>query len=76
MHIGKALVGSIVDKEKIGTAYGFLNSVTSMFTILASVIGGLLWSFVAPGATFIFGAVCAIISLFFFVGIGIKPRNV
>jgi MFS family permease len=67
--IGKALIGSIVSPEKIGTGYGVINSVSGIFTVLASVIGGLLWSFVAPEATFIFGAVCALLSLFFFLQI-------
>lgn len=71
--IGKALIGSIVTPEKIGTGYGVVNSVSGIFTVLASVIGGALWSFVSPEATFIFGAVCAFLSLFFFLQIRIKP---
>jgi MFS family permease len=70
--IGKALVGSIVSPDKIGTGYGVINSVSGIFTVLASVVGGALWTFINPEATFIFGAVCALLSLFFFLRMRIK----
>ncbi len=72
--VSKAMVGSLIDKERAGIAYGVLNTVTSIFTLAASVIGGLLWSFVAPAATFYFAVVCAIISIFIFMNIKTKKR--
>jgi len=67
--VSKAMVGSLIDKREAGTAYGVLNTVTSVFTLLASIIGGLLWSFVAPQTTFLFAVVCALISLVIFASI-------
>jgi len=64
--VSKALIGRLITKEKAGTAYGVFYTITSIFTLLASVIGGLLWSVISPSATFIFAAVCATLSLFIF----------
>lgn len=70
--ISKAFIGQLVEKEVAGTAYGTLNAVVSFFTVLASVVGGFLWSVVNPSATFIFAAVCAFLSLFVFASLKTK----
>lgn len=62
--VAKAWVGSLVKKEKSGTAYGMFYMVTSIFMLIASVLGGLLWSLISPSATFIFATICVFISLF------------
>jgi MFS family permease len=67
--VSKAMVGSLIPKEQAGTVYGVLNTVTSVFTLAASVIGGFLWSAVSPSATFIFAVACALLSLIIFVSI-------
>lgn len=64
--VSKAFVGKLVPKETAGAAYGVLTTVTSIFTLLASVIGGLLWTFVNPSATFYFAVICSVLSLFVF----------
>jgi MFS family permease len=70
--VSKAMVGSLVGEERAGTAYGVLYTITSGFTLLASVIGGFLWSLVAPSATFYFAVICAAISIPIFLLI--KPK--
>lgn len=64
--IAKAIIGSLVQKERAGTAYGVFYTVSSIATLCASVIAGLLWSVVNPSSTFLFAVICAIISLFVF----------
>lgn len=64
--ISKALVGSFISKEEGGMAFGVLQTVTSVFTLLASVIGGFLWSFFSPSVTFLFGASCASLAFLLF----------
>lgn len=64
--VSAALVGSMAEKGQAGTVYGIMTTTTSIFTLLASVIGGLLWSAISPEATFLFAAVCAVASLFIF----------
>ena len=70
--VSKAMVGSLVGEEHAGTAYGVLNTITSGFTLLASVIGGFLWSLVAPSATFYFAVICAAASIPIFLMV--KPK--
>ncbi len=64
--VSKALVGQYVDKKDSGAIYGLLQTVTSIGLLLASVIGGLLWSVVGPRATFAFGAGAAGLALLVF----------
>jgi MFS family permease len=64
--IAKALVGSFVTQEQAGTAYGLIQTVMGLFTLLASVIGGFIWSLISPSATFYFGALCAALAFVFF----------
>ena len=66
------MVGALVGEEHSGTAYGVLYTITSGFTLLASVIGGFLWSLVAPSATFYFAVICAAISIPIFLLV--KPK--
>lgn len=72
--VSKAFVGSLVSPEIAGTAYGVLTTVTSLFTVLASVVGGILWSLVNPSSTFLFAAICAVASLFVFLSVKKKTN--
>jgi len=65
--VSKALVGTLIDKREAGTAYGLMQTVMSICTLLASVIGGFLWSIVRPEATFIFSAICALAASVLFI---------
>lgn len=65
--ISKAIIGELTTPEKAGTAYGVFYTITSIATLFASIIGGLLWSFVSPSETFLFASACAIFSLFFLI---------
>jgi MFS family permease len=67
--VAKAWIGKMIDKERAGTAYGTVYTVTSLFTVFASIIGGLLWSLYTPSFTFIFAAICSVISLFVFLSL-------
>ena len=65
--VSKALVGQFIDKKEAGGVYGLLQTITSIGILLASIIGGLLWTTLGPSATFYFGAACAALSLLVFV---------
>ena len=45
-----------------GTAFGIFNLVSGVALLLASVIAGLLWQLIGPAATFIAGAIFAVIA--------------
>ena len=41
--ISKAIISNMADKTETATAIGFYNSMTSIFTLVASTAAGLLW---------------------------------
>ena len=62
--VSRALVGSyVVDQREAAGIYGLMQTVVSVGLVLASVIGGVLWSTVGAWATFAFGAGCAVAAL-------------
>ena len=71
----KALVGSLIDKGEAATAYGSMQTVTGLGALAASLIGGLLWTAISPAATFIFGAVCALLSLAVFIKLDLRGHS-
>ena len=70
--IAKAIAGSLVQKEESGTAFGLMQTVIGLSTLLASIIGGFLWSLVSPESTFYFGAVCAA-AAFVYLAVNFRP---
>jgi MFS family permease len=62
--VSRALVGSFVtDQNEAAGIYGLTQTVVSVGLVLASIIGGVLWSTVGAWATFAFAAGCAISAL-------------
>ena len=57
--VSKALVVDLVSKEDRGAALGLQAAVTGVSALPASVIAGLLWQRVSPGAAFTYGAITA-----------------
>jgi MFS family permease len=58
----KALVADLVPAELRGTAYGTYNATLGLIDLPASVIAGLLWQGIGPGAPFFFGAGLALLA--------------
>jgi len=65
--VGKAYISNLVPQEKTGTAFGVYQTIIGLCTFFASLIAGLLWTYIGVSAPFIFGSVMAIISAFLFV---------
>jgi MFS family permease len=57
-----ALVADHSPTHLRGTAFGVFNLVAGVATILASGVAGALWTFAGPAATFVAGAVMAILA--------------
>lgn len=57
--IGKALVAQLIPAAVRGTAYGWLNGVTGLVALPASVLMGAVWQWAGPGAGFGLGAALA-----------------
>ena len=70
--VGKAYISNLVPQEKAGTAFGIYQTIIGLCTFLASLIAGLLWTYIGVSAPFIFGSIMAAISAFLFVILGKK----
>lgn len=69
--IGKAYIANLVSEEVFGTAFGIYQTVIGVVTFFASVIAGLLWTYVSVSTPFIFGSIMAAIAgLLFFLLVG------
>jgi hypothetical protein len=45
-----------VEERRLGTAFGFLSGINGVADLASSVTAGVLWTFVGPMATLVFGA--------------------
>ena len=61
--VGKALIVDHAPPERRGRALGILHLGTGITTIASSVVAGVLWDRVGPGAPFWFGAAGAAVAL-------------
>jgi MFS family permease len=65
--ISKAWITNISKKDDSATAIGFFTGFSSIFTMLASVIAGFLWSTFSPPVTFAVSALGAILVAFYLI---------
>jgi MFS family permease len=72
--VGRALVADLAPTDLRATGYGVVNAVVGVLVLPASIIAGLLWDRLAPGAPFWFGAACAAVALALLV-VGVRPRR-
>jgi MFS family permease len=71
--VSRALVGSfITDQNEAAGIYGLLQTVISIGLVLASIIGGVLWSVVGAWATFSFASGCALAALVVFLSTNVR----
>lgn len=63
--ISKALITNLCKKEDTATAVGFYNSFLSVFTLLASSIGGFLWYLTSAKTMFIVSGIGAFLAFLF-----------
>jgi len=72
--VGKAYISNLVPQEKTGTAFGVYQTTIGLCTFFASLIAGLLWTYVGISAPFIFGSIMALISASLFIILGKKIK--
>lgn len=65
--VSKALVTDIVPSERRGTALGLYHTAVGIVTFAASFIAGLLWTYIGPAATFVYGGVMALLAALIFL---------
>jgi MFS family permease len=54
--VESSLTSSLVQEERLGTAFGFLNGINGAGDLASSVVAGVLWTLVSPAAAMWFGA--------------------
>jgi MFS family permease len=75
--ISKAWITNIVPKNQVATALGFLTSITSICSLLASSIAGFLWIGVGPSTPFLVSAVGTLLVVFYLVVVfRMTPKSV
>jgi len=66
--VSRALVGSfVVDRTQAAGIFGLLQMVLSIGLVVASIVGGVLWSTLGAWATFAFATLCAVAALVLFI---------
>lgn len=65
--VSKALIAEFIPKGKEGTAYGINQTILSITTVFASVIGGFLWTLFGSKYTFLFGSICSVLALILYL---------
>ena len=65
--VGKAYISNLVPLEKIGTSFGAYQTTIGLCTFFASLIAGILWTYIGVMAPFLFGSIMAAISALLFV---------
>ncbi len=72
--ISKAWITKVCKKEETGTAIGFFSGFSSILTLAASSLTGLIWVTVSPVVAFMVSGVVAVIVMFYFLII-VKERT-
>jgi len=65
--VSKALVTDMAGPENRGTALGLYHTAVGLVTFAASLIAGLLWTYVGPSAPFIYGGLTALSAALLFI---------
>lgn len=67
--VSKAYVSEFIDKKESGTYFGAYYTLNAIGTFLASFVGGLLWHYINPHATFFYGSFMAFFALVLFIAL-------
>ncbi len=65
--VSKAYISEFITKKESGTFFGAYYTLTAIGTLLASVVGGLLWSAFSPSITFFYGSAMAFLAFMILV---------
>jgi len=74
--VSKSYVADFITAKESGTFFGLFYTLTGVGNVLASVIGGLLWNWLAPSSTFLFGAVMAVLAAIILLWANASARRV
>jgi MFS family permease len=72
--VSKAYISNIAPQDKVATAIGLYYTVTGVAVLLASLVGGWLWSSFGAPATFYYGSITALLASILFVGLSFQKQ--
>ena len=73
--IGRSLTAKLVDSDLLATGQGFLQTAVGVSSLLAGLIGGLLWTKLGAFWAFAYGATFAALGLIIFLVINFLPKR-
>ncbi|MDO8886231.1 MFS transporter [Candidatus Oleimmundimicrobium sp.] len=65
--VSRALVTDMAGPENKGTALGLYHTAVGLVTFAASLIAGLLWTYINPSAPFIYGGLTSLLAAILFI---------
>lgn len=65
--VERALAARLVDEESLAMGQGMLNAAVGISALLAGGIGGLLWTYIGPQATFVYAATLSFVGSVLFI---------
>lgn len=76
--VGKAYISNLVSPKNAGTAFGVYQAGVGLCAFFASLVAGILWTYIGVRAPFIFGSAMSAISALLFVVLEkkIKPAKI
>jgi MFS family permease len=60
--VQRAYVADLIGKDVRGTAYGIFHTIIGVAALPASLVAGLLWEYISPSATFLYGSGMALLA--------------
>lgn len=60
--VSKSYLSEFIDKKESGSYFGAYYALTAIGTFLASLVGGFLWYYINPHATFLYGSLMAFLA--------------
>ena len=65
--VSKAYIAEFITQEESGTYFGAYYTLTAGGNLLASLVGGLLWTFFNPSVTFLYGSALSFLAAVLFI---------
>ena len=65
--VERALAARLTDEHSLATGQGMLNAAVGLSSLLAGSVGGLLWTYISPQATFVYASTLSFVGIVLFI---------
>ena len=59
----RAYISDMSPKEKRGTAIGLFHTINGIFSLISSIIAGIIWQYIGENETFLYGSIVSFVSI-------------